>query len=257
MTERILVSPGDLLGDGVFETLDLRPSGPWLLPEHLERLSRSAEILEMSPPPIAAIRSTISDISDLSGALRIIYTRGGLVNVSVSAIPPAVLRERRDGVRAVSASLGPTPPWSIAAAKSLSYASNLAARRWAARHRAEEVVWLSSDGYVLEAPTSSVVWLAGGTLCTVPAAEAGILAGITAAHLLAVAGDVGLHAAERMITLPGLAAADAIWLTSSLRGLAEVTELDGVPRPRSPWTPRLLSLLGFPPAAPALPSRSC
>ncbi|MEU4687223.1 aminotransferase class IV [Actinoplanes sp. NPDC023714] len=251
MTERILVSPGDLLGDGVFETLDLRPSGPWLLPEHLARLSRSASLLEMAPPPDSVIRSHISDISDLSGALRIIYTRGGLVNVSVSAIPPAVLRERRDGVRAVSAGLGQAPPWSIAAAKSLSYASNLAARRWAARHGAEEVVWLSSDGYVLEAPTSSVVWLTGGMLCTVPPAEAGILAGITAAHLLAVAGEVGLKSAERMITLPELAAADAIWLASSLRGLAEVTELDGVPRPRSPWTPRLLTLLGFPLPAPA------
>jgi 4-amino-4-deoxychorismate lyase len=251
VTERILVSPGDLMGDGVFETIHLRESGPWLLAEHLARLARSAEILDMPRPPLESIESEISDLSGTKGrgdeeqALRVIYTRGGLVNVSVSEIPPSVRRERRTGVRAISAPLADPPPWSLSAAKSLSYASNFAARRWAARHQAEEVVWLSRGGYVCEAPTSSIVWLASGVLQTVPAEEAGILAGITAAHLLSVAGEVGLESAERMITGPELAAADAIWLASSLRGLAEVTELDGVARDKSPWTPRLLELLGF------------
>ena len=52
-----------------------------------------------------------------------------------------------------------------------------------------------------------------------------------------------------MVTLPELAAADAIWLASSLRGLAEVISLDGVDRPGSGWTPRLLELLGYHPEA--------
>ncbi|MEV6344471.1 aminotransferase class IV [Actinoplanes sp. NPDC051851] len=244
MTDRILVSPSDLLGDGVFETLHLRPSGPWLLAAHLERLSRSAALLDLPP-------RELPDLSDSSGreaALRIFYTRH-LVHHTVSPIPEPVLRERREGIRVLSADLGVSagrrPPWSLSAAKSLSYASNLAARRWAARHQAEDVVWLSIEGYVLEGPTSSIVWLSGGALCTVPPEEAGILDGITARHLLSVAPSVGLSPSYRMVTLPELAGADAIWLASSLRGLAEVTSLDGVARPRSPWTPRLLSLLGF------------
>ncbi|GIE90383.1 aminotransferase class IV [Actinoplanes regularis] len=245
MDERILVSPSDLLGDGVFETLHLRPSGPWLLPEHLDRLARSAALLDLPPPPPI-------DLGGLqarrTGVMRIVYTRN-LLHVSVSEISEQVLRERRDGVRVLSADLGVSvgrrPPWSLSAAKSLSYASNFAARRWAARQQADDVIWTSLEGYVLEAPTSSVVWLSGDTLCTVPPAEAGILDGITAGHLLSVAGSVGLRPAFRMITLPELAAADAIWLASSVRGLAEVISLDGVPRGRSPWTPRLLSLLGF------------
>ncbi|MEU8237190.1 aminotransferase class IV [Actinoplanes missouriensis] len=249
MTERIVVSPGDLLGDGVFETLHLRPSGPWLLEEHLARLVRSSSILEMPEPPVDRIRSAISDLSVSSGALRVIYTRSGVLNVSVSEIPATVLRERREGVRVLTADLGfsvrKPPPWSLSAAKSLSYASNFAARRWAARHRADDVVWLSTEGYVLEAPTASVVWLDGGVLCTVPSEEAGILPGITADHLLSVAGAAGLGAARRMLTASELAGAEAIWLTSSLRGLAEVIELDGEARDRSPWTPRLLDLLGF------------
>jgi 4-amino-4-deoxychorismate lyase len=243
VNDRILVAPSDLLGDGVFETVHLRPTGPWLLDEHLARLSRSAVIVGLPTPPPPAL----PDLPG-TGALRIIYTRN-VLDVSIGPVPPQVLRERRDGVRVLTADRGVSvrrrPPWSITAAKSLSYGENFAARRWAVRQGADDLVWLSTEGYVLEAPTASVVWLTGDELCTVPPGEAGILPGITAAHLLSSAPSVGLRPAERMSTLDGLVSADAIWLASSLRGLAEVTELDGAPRPRSPWTPRLLTLLGF------------
>ena len=42
VTDRLEVSAGELFGDGVFETVHLRPAGPWLLAEHLDRLERSA-----------------------------------------------------------------------------------------------------------------------------------------------------------------------------------------------------------------------
>jgi 4-amino-4-deoxychorismate lyase len=244
--DRFLVSAGELFGDGVFETIHLRPSGPWLLDEHLARLARSAALLDLAVP------SAFSQVKNLSrtpeGALRILLTRAAL-HVTTDDLSPSVVRERREGIRLISADLGCSvgyrPPWSLAAAKSLSYASNFAARRWARQVGADDVVWLSTETYVLEAPTASVVWLAGDTLCTVPASEAPILPGITAAHLLASVGAVGLRAEERMVKLPELAAADAIWLASSLRGLAEAVSLNGVDRPRSPWTARLQTLLGF------------
>ncbi|MFC4067230.1 aminotransferase class IV [Actinoplanes subglobosus] len=246
MTERILVAPADLLGDGVFETIDLRPTGPWLLDQHLSRLAGSAAILGLPAPPLPEIRARIGAIAG-TGALRVVYTRD-VLHVSVSPVPTGVTRERRDGIRVISADQGISvrrPPWSVTAAKSLSYAENFAARRWATRQDADDLIWLSIEGYVREAPTASVVWQTGDELCTVPPAEAGILPGITAAHLLSLAPSMGLRPAERMVTLGELAAADTIWLASSLRGLAEVTMLDRTPRPRSPWTPRLLDALGF------------
>jgi 4-amino-4-deoxychorismate lyase len=240
VSDRFLVSAAELFGDGVFETVHLRPSGPWLLPQHPDRLARSAALLEL---PFGGV-DLGSPSADPEGALRIMVTREA-VHVAVSPLSPAVVRERRSGIRLLSAEAGREPPWSLAAVKSLSYASNFAARRWAARHDADDVVALDPQGYVLEGPTASIVWLSGDTLCTVPPSSAPILPGITAAHLLSVAGSVSLRAAERMITLPELAAADAIWLASSLRGLAEAVSLDGVPRARSPWTGRLQKLLGF------------
>jgi 4-amino-4-deoxychorismate lyase len=250
--DRVLVSADELFGDGVFETVHLRSAGPWLLGEHLDRLARSAALLEIPVPPAlpadveAALARPGSPLPER--ALRIMLTRTAC-HVTVAPVPPAALRERRDGIRLISADLGVSvtrrPPWSLAAAKTLSYASNFAARRWARRQGADDVLLLSTEGYALEAPTASLVWLAGDTLGTVPPEEAGILPGTTAAHLLSLAPQVGLRPDLRMIGYDELAAADAIWLASSLRGLAEAVELDGAARPRSPWTPRLLDLLGF------------
>lgn len=189
VSDRIEVSAAELFGDGVFETVHLRPSGPWLLAEHLDRLARSAAVLEMTLPSRgdleARVAATVASCTGDEAALRIICTREA-VHVTVAEIAESVRRERRDGVRLITAPVGPRPPWSLSAAKTLSYADNFAARRWARRQGADDLLWLDPDGYALEAPTASLVWLTGNTLCTVPAARAGILAGTTAAHLLSL-----------------------------------------------------------------------
>ncbi|MFF5295582.1 aminotransferase class IV [Paractinoplanes globisporus] len=245
MPDEVLVSPAELFGDGVFETIHLRPSGPFLASAHVERLSRSAALLDLEPLPLD-LTGLVSDGPE--SALRIIRTRRSQ-HVTVSPIPPDTLRERDAGVRVISAglgfALGGKPPWSLWEAKILSYAPNFAARRWARERGADDLLWLSTEGYALESPTASLVWLAGSDLCTVPWAEAQILPGTTAAHLLSLAPSVGLRPAHRMITIDELRGADAIWLASALRGLASVTALDDAPRRPSPWTPILRDLLGY------------
>jgi 4-amino-4-deoxychorismate lyase len=246
---------GVLYGDGVFETLHLRPSGPWLLNAHLARLGASAAQLDLPFPGFDVLSSLAHEAaaawSEPEGALRLVCTRGPAggpptLYATVDPVPAAALRERRDGIRLVTAEIGGRAPWSLSAAKTISYAENLAARRWATTRKADEVLWISPAGHALEAPTASLIWLAGDALCTVPPQRTGILPGLTAAALLSDAKKLGLRPAHRMITPDELADVDAIWLASSLRGLAEATSLDGKPRSRSDWTPRLLELLGFP-----------
>jgi 4-amino-4-deoxychorismate lyase len=273
VADRILVTPGSgplpastallrgddagvLYGEGVFETVHLRATGPWLLDAHLTRMGASAAQLDLPLPAVATLRSLALEAAsawpELEGALRLVCTRGPAggpptLYATVEPVPVAALRERRTGIRLITAEVGGRPPWSLSAAKIISYAENLAARRWATTHGADDVVFVGPDGHVLEAPTASVVWLAGDALCTVPVQRTGILLGLTAAALLGEARTLGLRAAHRMVTPDELADADAIWLASSLRGLTEATSLDGKPRSPSEWTPRLLSQLGFPP----------
>ncbi|MGW5556343.1 aminotransferase class IV [Micromonospora sp. NPDC003944] len=270
---RGLVPPGDpvlrgddlgvLHGDGLFETMHLRDGQPWLRDEHLARLAAAATAVELALPPTAALVDLLDEVrtgwpAPVEGALRLVCTRGPeaggppTVYATLSEVPASTRAARRDGIAVATLPLGlPAAArtgldWLPAGVKSTSYAVNSAARRWARRTGVDDVLWTSSDGYALEGPTANVVWLTDDVLCTVPAATTGILAGTTAAWLLAHATELGLSADERMATPAGLHAADGVWFTSSLRGAAEVHTLDGVRRTRCPRTPALQVLLGFP-----------
>ena len=253
---------GALRGDGIFETMHLRGGRPWLLDEHLARMARSAARLELALPPGAALAELVGQAAagwgaEAEGGLRLVCTRGpedgGPVTVFATAfaISPTTLRARREGVAVVTAPLGfavdarSAAPWLLGGAKTVSYAVNMASLRWAATQGADEVLWLSSEGYALEAPTATLVWLADETLWTVPPEQTGILAGTTARWLLNHAGDLGFGAAERLVRPDELADADGVWLVSSVRGAAEVRALDGVARKSSAHTGAVIDLLGF------------
>ncbi|MGH3427529.1 MAG: aminotransferase class IV, partial [Mycobacteriales bacterium] len=166
-------------------------------------------------------------------------------------ISPTLIRKRQEGVAVVSLSFGYSTaerersPWLLGGAKTLSYAVNMAAIRYAAETGFDDVLLTSSDGYVLEGPTSTVVWSVGDTLFTVPH-YTGILPGTTVGYLTENAHTLGLKTEERMITVDELTQADAAWLCSSVRGIIEITSLDGAELGRSPLHGALARLLGFP-----------
>ncbi len=254
---------GVLHGDGLFETLHLRAGRPWLRDAHLARLRAGATAIDLPLPPVGALVELLDAVCagwpvGTEGALRLVCTRGPegggepTVYATLGEVPAAARRARRDGVTVATLPLGvaarsrPELGWLPTGLKSTSYAPNTAARRWAQRAGVDDVLWVSTDGYVLEAPSANVVWLRAGRLLTVPAAATGVLPGVTAQHLLTRAPELGLTAGEHLPTPTELQEAEAIWLTSSLRGLTEITSLNGLPRPRSPRTPHLQSLLAFP-----------
>jgi 4-amino-4-deoxychorismate lyase len=254
---------GAVRGDGVFETLDVRSGAPWLLDAHLDRMARSAAALDLELPPRAALVDLAAAACATwpaadEGQLRMVCTRGpesGGPPTVYATLKPTTDRQRaqrRAGISVRTLSLGlpaavrTTEPALLTGAKTLSYAVNMACQRWAAAHGADDVLWVSADGYALEGPTSSLVWLQDGVLCTVPPERTGILAGTTAAHLLARAGELGWTADRRMVRPDELASTQGVWLTSSARGVVEVRSLDDTPLDPSPETTRITKLLGFP-----------
>jgi 4-amino-4-deoxychorismate lyase len=256
---------GLIRGDGIFEMVHVRGGQAWLLDEHLARMARSATHLGLALPGRAELLALAAQVlaawpDDVEGALRLICTWGSedspgapvTVFATVTPVGAAPLRARDEGLAVLTASLErpalgrSASPWLLAGAKTVSYAVNMAAQRWAQAAGADDVLWTSTDGYVLEAPTSSVIWRRGTMLSTVPAERTGILAGITARWLLDHADQLGWNAAEQMITPVDLIAADGAWLTSSIRGIAAIRTLDGTTLATSPdETKRLRRLLGF------------
>lgn len=250
-------------GDGVFETLMVRGGVVVKQERHEQRFVDSAALLDLPRPDIALWREAAEmavaryreqvspsgvgagEEADGSGAgkeaaMRWVYSRGrestGAATgwITVSPIAPSILHARERGVAVMTAQRGfridvsQHSPWALLGAKTLSYAANMAALREAKRRGFEDVIFLDEQGRVLEGPTSSVVVLRDGELLT-PPRDLGILPGTTQAALFARAECVGLPTAAQVLSADDLAAADAVWLVSSVRIKARVTAIDGRP----------------------------
>jgi para-aminobenzoate synthetase/4-amino-4-deoxychorismate lyase len=86
-------------------------------------------------------------------------------------------------------------------------------------------VLCDADGSVLEATWANVVAVVGGVVCT-PALDGRILPGVTRRALLDEAVDLGLPLRIGRLGASDLVAADAILLTSAVRGLTWVRRVD-------------------------------
>ncbi len=232
-------------GDGIFETISVASGRPQALEPHLARFARSATMLELPAPDLDAWRAAILAAIDQhdpvpEAMLKTVLTRGvegasaptGWVYLEQSADFRAA---RAEGIRVVTLDRGypstvqQSAPWLLQGAKTLSYAVNRAALREAARRGADDVIFTTTDGYVLEGPTSTLVLRAGRELVT-PPTDFGILPGTTQASIFEYAESVGLATAVKPLTPRDLATSDAAWLVSSVRHAAPIRELDGVAR---------------------------
>ncbi len=252
---------GVLRGDGVFETLLVRQDAAWLLDEHLQRLGRSAHRMDLAVPPAARWRDLTATVvgawpAGRDGMLRLVCLRGPedggqpTCYATVAPVPAETLRQRSKGVHVATRTLGlpvdvrGQAPWLLGGVKATSYAVAMTVLREARRHDADDVIWVSTEGVVLEAPTAAVVWAASDTLHSIPT-DTGIIEGTTAAHLLAQAPGHGLRTATHRATVDDLHAADAVWLLSSVRGVAAVRSIDGRERGDSDLTDRIRAILGW------------
>lgn len=233
-------------GDGIFETLTVVNGHPHEVEPHISRLINSARICDLPEPHPgqwrAAIARAVSQLpTEGELALKFVLSRG----VEAGPAPTAWLhatraadfREVRErGVKVVTLDRGyprgvaERAPWLLMGAKTLSYAINMAALREANRRGADDTIFLTTDGYVMEGPTSSVILRSGGVYVT-PAPSGAILHGTTQQSVFEYLEAQGEHTEYRDVTVDELRAADAVWLVSSVRLAVSVTELDGEPMP--------------------------
>ena len=96
-------------------------------------------------------------------------------------------------------------PWLLPGVKSTSYAVNMAAEAEAKRRGADDAVFVDASGIVLEGPTTNIWWRRERTLFT-PSLDLGILAGVTRAAVLELAGAAGYDVEEGAFPLDELQA---------------------------------------------------
>ncbi len=227
-------------GDGVFESIGVVDGHAQEVEPHLQRLAHSAQLCALPDPNLAQWREAIGIAAAQCGAgesvIKLILSRGvdhgPAPTAWVTAAPAGdFTNARTNGIRVVTLDRGydsgaaERAPWLLLGAKTLSYAVNMAALREAHRRGADDAIFVTTDGVVLEAPTASLILRFGDRFVT-PAPHGGILQGTTQISLFAHLEELGFSTAYDTVPTADLPRADQAWLVSSVRLAAPITAID-------------------------------
>jgi len=219
---RIPVNDDGLLrGDGVFEVIRLYRGVPFALPTHLERMRHSAHNLRL-PLDIAAVGSDLEMLLAAApatdGLLRTLATRGGHRIALIEPLPPLPETLQLGYVTFA-------PVRVLDGVKSLSYAANMLASRLARERGFDEALLVTPHGRVLELPTASFFWVAGGRVRTPPLSDH-ILESITRRLAIQVA-----DASEAVTTQDDLLSAEEAFAVSSVVEVIAVQRIEQLQLP--------------------------
>ncbi len=220
---------GFLYGDGLFETVRVQQGRPFFLEVHRRRFEASAQALGF---PKSSVSAGLQALEGLSGR------RDGLWRVTVTRDDPAafgggsgVVRLRRRDipppVEAIVASVvygAYFPKDSLAELKTTSWLRSVIARQRAVQRGAQEAIMADHQGRLGEASAANLFIKVADAWCTPPVE--GLLPGVMRQHLLAQAPKRGLKIDVRPISVADLAAAQAVALTSTGRGVVAVEAVD-------------------------------
>jgi branched-subunit amino acid aminotransferase/4-amino-4-deoxychorismate lyase len=227
---------GFLRGRAAFETTRVYAGTPFRLEEHLDRFANSAERLNLPPLDRALFQEltahALTEAGEPECFVRLYLTpgrEGGDEPVSlvlVQSLPPGLEELRTRGLGMISLELGGSSL--LDGVKSTSYALNMVAVDEAKRRGADDAVFVSPRGAVLEGPTMNVWWRRGNVLAT-PALELGILQGVTRGVLTSLAVELGYEVEVGVYPLTDLAGAEEAFTSSAVREVMPIVALDGQP----------------------------
>lgn len=238
------ITPASLYGRGVFTTLAVHHSQPFLWHEHWARLMAHADRAKVNRSSIDE-EATRASLQRLIEANRVREGRARLTLLSNAGrdrlwslastdevaettllIMTGEAHTRTDDVLALTVSpyrINTHSP--LVGVKSVNYLEHLIALEEARERDFHESVVLNERGEVVSATTANIFWVKDGTLHT-PALQTGALAGTTRASVLMLAQDLGIPVVEGVNELAQVGDADEIFLTSAGLGLRPVTTFD-------------------------------
>ena len=230
-----LADRGLLLGDGAFDTALAIEGRVVFEADHVARLAAACAALgfAVEPDALSAAMRAVAAAAPRA-AIRTTVTRGpgprGLAPpveprplIFASAAPAAAdLAGAPLRLHVTEIARNETSP--TARLKTLGYLDAVLAARTARAAGFDEALFLNTRGRVACAGTGNLFAVRGDRLVT-PPPEEGVLAGIVRGRVLALAAGMGLRVEERPAALPEFEAADAVFLTNSLRLVGPVTAI--------------------------------
>lgn len=230
---------GLLLGEGLFETIAVLNRVPFRLRQHLDRMQAGARVLGIAFHRQQAERAVLELVAAYDrpdGALRLTLTGGpagrGLAPPErpqpglFASMAPWVPPRRAAEVRLVVADIPRNERSPSSRLKTLGYLDAVMAHRSALALGADDALFLNTKEKPVCGATGNLFCLRGQDLVTPPLTD-GVLPGIVRGWLLDMAAAMGLNPLERSLTAQELLAAEAVFLTNSLRLVQRVVSIGG------------------------------
>jgi len=250
---------GFLYGDGIYETMRAYDGTVFLLDRHLERLQRSAWLIQLNLPELQMLRDAVYETVRVNGLknayVRVTVSRGkGPIGLDPSLCPRPTLvvvaeefreypeKYYREGVRLIIAK---TRRNLVAALnpkiKSLNFLNNILAKIEAKDQGAYEAIMLNAEGFISEGTVCNIFFVREGALCT-PSTAVGVLDGITRELVIALAKGNGLEVREGKFTPDDLFSAAEVFFTNTTSEVMPVSQVDDITYPVGGVTTRLHAL---------------
>jgi len=226
-----LLDEGFTRGDGAFETVGVWDGRPFRLDDHIDRLGASLAAMRLPPPDRDALLADVEAVLDgitQDAALKLFATASDTRAVTLEAPPRRVLPRRL--VTQPAPWVRPLDTWGYAGAKSLSYGPNMAATRAAQAAGGDDALLITLEGWVAEGPTFQVCWVADGVLHT-PSRGLGIVDSISRRSVEALAAERSIPVVAGRWNVQAPQYADEVLVSSAVRPLLAVIEIDGVDLP--------------------------
>ena len=233
---------GFLFGDAIYEVIRSYDGRLWAFERHMQRLAGSLAAIDMAYVDVEGIGKAIRETytaSEIPDALVYLQLTRGVAPRShayTRDLKPTVLITVRDitgGVAEVScdgmtAATKPDLRWRRCDVKSTNLLPNILAKTQAHEEGAYEAILLHPDGYVTEGSSTSVFWVRGGKVCTVPLGPE-VLPSISRGIVVEILQDEGLPLVEEHIPLAEFREVDEIFLASTTPEVCPIIALDGEP----------------------------
>jgi branched-chain amino acid aminotransferase len=234
-----------LYGDGVFEGIRVYGGKVFRLKEHVDRLYESARAIKLEVPiskeeMIEAILNTVKANHKDNGYIRPVVTRGSgylgldprkttdpqvIIIVDDISMYPQELYD--NGMELATVSTIRNHPNALnPRIKSCNYLNNILAKVEGAQAGCVEALMLNHKGEVAECTGDNIFLVKRGVLKT-PAADAGILEGITRNAIIELARAAGIAFQELALTRHDIYAADECFLTGTAAEVIPVVKCDG------------------------------
>ena len=231
---------GFQLGDGIYEVLRTHGGRLHATPEHMRRLFRSLDAIELKHSFTAAglekiIREAVKRAGFGDSLVYLQITRGAtkrtkefpkgveptlVITVRELQLPAPALREH--GVSIMTAD---DIRWQRCDIKTVCLLPNVLASNKAISAGCFEALFVEKDGTVNECASANIFIVASGAVAT-PALGTRLLGGITREEVIALARKNSVLMEERRVTLDELLAADEVFLTGTTAEILPIVKVN-------------------------------